>query len=102
MHPIKDSSERRYIIQQLLKMLNRLLLRHIEAELAQYLFVDIAMLDMRNVRVDHKRDQVEDEVRALAEDRECCEAEVLEAGVVHGLDAAHGVDHLFADFDGRR
>ena len=59
------------------------------------------MFDMRDVGVDHECDQVENEVRALAEDGEGGEAVLFEARVVHRLDAAHGVDHLLADLDGR-
>ena len=75
MHPIQHDRKRRRIIQQPLKMLDRLLLRHLETELPQQLLVDVAVLDVRDVRVRHERDEVEDEVRALAEDRECGEAE---------------------------
>ena len=101
MHPIQHSRKRRNIIQQLLKMLNRLFLRHLQTELSQYLFMYIAMFDMRDVRIYHEGNQVENEVGGFAEDGEGGETEVFEAGIVDGLDAAHGVYHFFADFDGR-
>ena len=101
MHPIQHHRKRRRIIQQPLKMLDRLLLRHLQAELAEHLLVHVALLDVRDVCVRHERDEVENEVRALAEDGEGGEAVLFEARVVHRLDTAHGVDHLLADLDGR-
>ena len=60
----------------------------------------VAMFDMRDVGVHHQRNQVQNEVGALAKDRECCETKVLETSVVDRLYAAHCVYHFFADLDG--
>jgi len=57
--------------------------------------------DVGDVAADHERDEVEQERAALAEDGEGRAAERLEASVVRRLDAAHGVDHLLAELDGR-
>ena len=80
-------------------MLDRLLLREVQAELAEDLFVYVTVFDMRDVGVHHQRNQVQNEVGALAKDRERGKTEVLEACIVDRLDATHGVDHLFANFD---
>lgn len=90
------------LIQQRLKLLNRLLLRQLQQKLLLYLLMHVPVLDIRNIRVNHEGDEVEYQVGRLAQDGEAGEAEVLEAGVVHGLSAAHGIDHFFANFDGRR
>lgn len=100
-NPVQHNRNIRRLIQQRLKMLDRLLLRQIQPELFLYLLVHIAVLDVRDVRVDHEGDEIKNEVRPLAQHGERREAEVLEALVVRGLGAAHAVDHLFADFDWR-
>ena len=81
-------------------MLDSLFLREIKTEFPQYLLVNISMLDVGYIRIHHKCNQVEDEVGALAKDRECCETKVLETSVVDRLYAAHCVYHFFADLDG--
>ena len=58
------------------------------------------MFDVRNVGIDHESDQVEDKVSTLAQNSECCEAEVLEARIVNRLYTTHGIQHLLAYFDG--
>lgn len=80
-------------------MLNRLLLREIQAKFAEDLLVYVAMFDMRDIGVHHQRYQVQDEVGTLAKDGERGKTEVLEACVMNRLDATHGVDHLLANFD---
>ena len=79
MHPVQYDRERRDVVQQLLEVLDRLLFGHLQTELAEHLLVHVALLDVRDVGVDHERDQVEDEVRALPEDRKGREAKRLEA-----------------------
>lgn len=99
MYPVQHDRNIRRLVQQRLKMLDGLLLRQIEPKLLLYLFMHVAVLDIGDIRVDHEGDEVEHEVRALAQDGEGREAEVLEARVVWGLGTAHAVDHLLADFD---
>lgn len=82
-------------------MFDGLLLGHLETKLSQHLFMDIAMLDMRDVGIDHEGDQVQDKVCTLAEDSERRKAEILESRIVHGLHATHGIEHLFANLDRR-
>ena len=82
-------------------MLYSLLFRQVEAELSQYLFMHVSMLDVRDVSVDHEGHQVENQVRALPQNGESSEAKLLETCVVHGLDTAHRIYHLLADLHWR-
>lgn len=59
-------------------------------------------LDIRNIGIDHQRNEVDDEVGILAKGGESGVAKTLEPGVVRRVHPSHGVDHLFADFDGGR
>lgn len=54
--------------------------------------------DVGNVGVDHQREQVQDEIGGFAQSGVCCEAVLLEGGVVRGRSAAHAFDHFFAEF----
>ena len=99
MYPIKHRGNVTRLIQERLEMLQCLLLIQVQPKLILNLLVHIAVLDVRNVGVDHKGDEVENEVRTLTEDGEGGETVVLEAQVVGGLGTAHAVDHFFADFD---
>lgn len=99
MHSVQDDCEWRRVVQQLLEMFYGLFFGHVQTEFAEYLLVHIAVFDVGDVSVGHEGHQVEDEVRAFPEDREGCEAELLEAGVMHGLYAAHGIDHFLAHLD---
>lgn len=99
MEPIHHLREITSLIQKCLKLLDSLFLRQLQQELLLDLFMHVSVLDIRYIRVDHEGDEVEDQVRRFAQDGEASEAEVLEACVVHGLGATHGVDHFFADFD---
>lgn len=101
MHPVQHNRDGRDIVEQLLEVLDRLLLCEVQAELAQHLFMDVPVFDVRDVCVDHQGNQVQDEVGALPQDAERSEAKILEACVVDGLHAAHCIIHLFADLDGR-
>ena len=101
MHPIQHGRKWRNIIQQLLEMLDCLLLSEVQAKFAKYLFMNVTMLNMRDVSVHHQSDQVQNQVRALAKDSKRREAEVLEPSIVHRLDTSHGVYHLFAHLDRR-
>lgn len=83
MHSVQDDGERRRIVQELLKVLACLVVRKVQAELAEDLFVHVSVLDMWDVGVSHERDQVEYEICAFSQNREGGEAEALEAGVVH-------------------
>lgn len=65
-------------------MLDSLFLRQVQSELFLNLFVDVSMPDIGDIRIYHERDEIEDEVCALAEDREGREAERLETVVVGG------------------
>lgn len=100
MEPIYHLREITPLIQKRLKLLDRLLLRQLQQKLLLYLLMHVPVLDIRYVRIDHEGDEVEDQIRRFTEDGEAGEAEVLEARVVHGLGAAHRVDHFFANFDG--
>lgn len=100
--PIQHNRDIRRFIQQRLKVLDRLLLRQVEPKLLLYLLMHITVLDVRDVGVNHKCDEIEYEVGALAQDGERREAKVLEARIVRGLRASHAIDHLLADFDRRR
>ena len=62
-------------------MLNRLLLRQIQPELFLNLFMHISVLYIGDRSIYHKRDEVENEVGAFAEDGEGGEAERLESHV---------------------
>lgn len=101
MNPIEHDRKVRRLVQQCLKVFNGLLFREIESELFLDLFVHIAMFDVRYVGVNHESDQVQNEVGALAQDGEGCEAKVLETCIVRGLRATHAINHLFAYFHGR-
>lgn len=102
MYPVQYHRDIRGLIQQRLKVLDRLLLRQIQPKLLLDLLMHVAVLDVRYVRVNHQSDKVEYQVRAFAKDAEGGEAKVLEPGVMGGLRAAHSVDHFFTHFDGRR
>lgn len=54
-------------------------------------------LDVRDVGVDHEGEEVEDQVRRLAQRRVGREAVLLEGRVVRRLGAAHAVGHVFAE-----
>ena len=83
-------------------MLDGFLLRQIEPKFVQKVLMNVAMLDVGNVRVHHQRDQVDDQIRMLPEDRESRVAEPIEPLVVRRLRPAHRLDHLFAELYGRR
>jgi hypothetical protein len=98
--PIKHNIEVARLFKQCLKVLYRLLLSDIESELLQKVTMDIAMLDIRDVCVDHECDEVQNEVGRLAQNRERGKTVRPEASVVRGLCTAHCIDHLLADLDG--
>lgn len=101
MHPIQDSSKRRYVVQKSVKMFDRILVYQIQPKLAQNLLVHISVGNIRNIRVHHQRKQIENQVGALSEDDESRETEALEAAVVDRLSSTHRIDHLLADLDWR-
>ena len=101
MHPIQYGGEWRHVIEKSVKMFNRILIGQIQPELAQNLLMHISVGNIWNVCVYHQREQVENQVRALSKDDECCETETLEAAVVDGLGATHGVHHLLANLHRR-
>lgn len=101
MNPIEHDRKVRRLVQQCLKVFDRFLFREIESELFLNLFVYIAMLDIGDVGIDHESNQIQNQIRTLAQDGECCETKVLETCIVRGLRATHAIDHLFAYFHGR-
>lgn len=62
----------------------------------------VATLYVRDVRVNHESDEIEDEICTLPEDAERCKAEIREAHIVLRVHTAHAIDHLFANLDGGR
>ena len=80
-------------------MLNRLLFCKVEPEFFLELFVHIAVLDVRDVRIDHEGDQIQDQVRTLPQNRERCVTKVFKPRVVRGLRTTHPIDHLLTNFD---
>ena len=63
-------------------MLDRLLLRQVQAELVLNLLMHVSVFDIRDVGVHHERNQVEEKVGALPEDAKRRKAEVFKACVV--------------------
>lgn len=101
MHPIQDCSKWRYVIKKSIKMFDRILIGQVQPKLAQNLLVHISVSHIWNVRVHHQRQQIENQVRALAKDDEGRETEAFEPAVVDRLGSTHGVDHLLADLHRR-
>ena len=91
------------ITNESLKPPNSLLLAHLEMEPLLHLQDGLVRLelDVRDVGVDHEGEEVEDEVRRLAQRRVGREAVLLEGRVVRRLGAAHAVDHVFAELHHR-
>jgi hypothetical protein len=100
MNPIQHNGEIRRLVQQSLKVLDGIFLAQVQPKLLLDLFMYVSVLDVWDIGVDHKGDQVEDEIGALPENAEGGKAVVLEAHVVRGLRAAHAIDHLFTNFNG--
>lgn len=82
MDSVEYHVEVRRLVQERFKVLNRLLFCEIQSKLLLQLFMNITMLDIGDVGVHHKRDQVEDEVGTLAKDAKGGEAVVLESQVM--------------------
>lgn len=57
-------------------------------------------LDIRNIPIDHERDEVDDEIRILAQTRKGGITKRFESGVMRRRNASHRVDHFLADLDG--
>lgn len=57
------------------------------------------MFDIGDVGVDHESNQIQNQIRAFAQDAEGCEAEMLESRIVGRVCTAHSVHHFFAHFD---
>ena len=102
MYPIEHDRKVRRLVQQRLKVFDGFLFREVQPELFLDLFVHVAMFDIGYVGIDHERDEVQNEIGALAQDGEGCEAKVLETRIMRGLGAAHAVNHFFTYFHGRR
>lgn len=58
-------------------------------------------LDVRNVAINHERNQIDDQIGVLAQRRESGVTQTLESRVMGRMYASHRVDHLFAYFDRR-
>ena len=101
MYPIEHDRKVRRLVQQRLKVFDGLLFREVKPELFLDLFVHVAMFDIGYVGVYHQRDQVQNEIGALAQDGKGCETKVLETRIVRGLRAAHAINHFFTYFHGR-
>lgn len=96
MNPVQNHRKITRLVQQCFKMLDRLFLSQIQPEFVLELLVHVAVLDVRDVRIHHESDEVENEVRGLPEDGKRGEAERAEARIVCRVGTAHGIDHLFA------
>lgn len=100
MHLVQHRGKGRHIIQQRIKVGNRILVCQIQSKFSQHLFMHIPMGNIGDVRIYHQGKQVQYEICAFPQNDERGKAEVFEAGVVHGLCTTHSIYHLFADFDG--
>lgn len=98
-HYVKNKCEVRCLVQKGLKVLDRLFLAQVEAKLIQKVLVHVTVFDVRDVRIDHKRDKVEDEIGGLPQDSKSCEAKLIKTRVVHRLGSAHCLHHLLTDFN---
>ena len=61
-HYVKNECKVGRLVEKDLKVLDRVFLTQVESEFVQKMLVHVTMFDVRDVRVDHKRDKVEDEV----------------------------------------
>lgn len=101
-YTVQDDREVRSLVQEGLEMLDGFLLRQVQPKFILELLLNVAMLNVGNVGIDHQADEIHYEARRFAENREGREAEVPEAGVVRRLRATHGVHHLTAELYRRR
>lgn len=83
-------------------MFYRFLLGKVKPELVLQLLVNIAMLDILDVRVDHKRDEVKYQIRRLPQNGKGGEAEGLETRIMGRGGSAHPFHHLLTELDRRR
>ena len=60
----------------------------------------ITALYVRDIRVNHEGDEIENEICALPKDAKRGKAEIREARIVLRMHTAHAVNHLFANLDG--
>ena len=60
----------------------------------------ITALYVRDIRVNHEGDEIENEICALSKDAKRGKAEIREARIVLRMHTAHAVNHLFANLDG--
>ncbi len=106
MNSINDHRENtpHTIHNQTLKMPHRLLLTHLQMEALPHLLHHPPRLDLDigNIGIDHQAEQIEDEVRALAQRGVGREAVGFEGRVVRRGRRAHALDHLLAEFHLRR
>jgi len=64
--------------------------------------VYITALYVRDIRINHEGDEIENEICTLPKDAERGKAEVREARIVLRMHTAHAVNHLLANLDGGR
>jgi len=81
-HDVKNKRKVRSLIEQRLEVLDGLFLTQVEAKLVQEVLVHVTMFDVWDVRIDHERNKVEDEVGRFSQDNKCCETKLIKAGVV--------------------
>ena len=62
----------------------------------------ITALYVRDIRINHEGDEVENEISTLSKDAERGKAKIREACIVLRVHTAHAINHLFANLDGRR
>lgn len=63
MHYIENKRKVRGLVEKGLKVLDRLLLAQVESEFVQKMLVHVTVFYIWDIRIDHKRNKVEDEVR---------------------------------------
>lgn len=85
---------------QRLKPPHRLLLAQLQMEPLPHLPHRLIRLepDIRDIGVDHEREQIQDQVAGFAKGGVGGEAVGFEGSVVRGGAAAHAFDHFFAEF----
>lgn len=86
------------ITDQSVEMPNGLIFRHLQVEAVQNLQDRFIWLhpDIRDIRIDHQAEEIEDQVAGFPEGGVRCEAVLLELGVVGRVGSAHTLDHFFA------
>ena len=102
MELIKHRRDIRRFIENILKVLQGVLFRHIESKFLLNLLMDVTMFDVRNIGIHHEGHEIQNEVCTLPEDSECSEAIVLEPRIMDGSRSTHAVNHLLSHFYGRR